>query len=184
MEEDVVTATKGKRTNSLAFAQSDCHSCAASGEQCDRRRPQCSMCLGLGRRCGGFVTPLSWDSSRMWTEAPSAAHDTSNNVCARNSVTTALACKPDSTASVVSPPQPRRFRFARTGSRPRKRRQTRNTGDNPPQNQPAVQLDNGGAVADTEPILSEVGEDPNLGSGPQTEGGPLNPSKPDYGPVP
>ncbi|RAH79666.1 hypothetical protein BO86DRAFT_435775 [Aspergillus japonicus CBS 114.51] len=67
------TTTKGKRTNSLAFAQTDCHTCASSGEHCDRRRPKCSTCLRQGRRCDGFVTPLSWDPRRMKTD-DSAVH--------------------------------------------------------------------------------------------------------------
>lgn len=180
MEADMVTANKGKRTNSLAFARTDCHTCASSGEQCDRRRPQCSMCLGRGRRCGGFAMPLSWDSRRMWTETPSAAHDTSDNACARNNVTTALEKSSDTTASIVSPAQPRRFRFVRAGSKLRKRRKTRNDGDNPSQDQPAVQPGEALAVADAEIIPREAGEDPNLGSGAQTAGEPENPGKPEH----
>ncbi|KAL5350691.1 hypothetical protein ACLOAV_004260 [Pseudogymnoascus australis] len=62
---------KEKRTNSLAFSQTDCHSCLSAGRACDRRRPQCSTCLGLGVKCGGFVTPLSWDNNRIWLGQPS-----------------------------------------------------------------------------------------------------------------
>ncbi|KAE8373874.1 fungal-specific transcription factor domain-containing protein [Aspergillus bertholletiae] len=56
---------RAKRTNSLAFAQSDCYTCASLGEKCDRHRPRCSTCLGRARKCGGFATPLFWDPRRM-----------------------------------------------------------------------------------------------------------------------
>ncbi|PIG88567.1 hypothetical protein AARAC_000990 [Aspergillus arachidicola] len=61
---------KGKRTNSLAFARTDCHTCASNGQVCDRRRPQCTTCLEQGRKCGGFTLPLSWDNSRIWLGKP------------------------------------------------------------------------------------------------------------------
>ncbi|RAH66728.1 uncharacterized protein BO66DRAFT_459120 [Aspergillus aculeatinus CBS 121060] len=102
---DSTTTTKGKRTNSLAFAQTDCHTCASSGEHCDRRRPKCSTCLRQGRRCDGFVTPLSWDPRRMKTD-DSAVHP--------------LPADP-SIMSNSTPPQ--RFQFV-TGARVRKRRRT------------------------------------------------------------
>ncbi|KAL2850228.1 hypothetical protein BJY01DRAFT_233302 [Aspergillus pseudoustus] len=71
-------ANRGKRTNSLTFAQSDCYTCASLGERCDRRRPRCSTGLGVARRCVGFATPLSWDSERMVTSPTSTAvHSTS-----------------------------------------------------------------------------------------------------------
>lgn len=60
------TSQLGKRTNSLAFATADCHTCASNGYKCDRQRPQCTTCLGQGRKCGGFAMPLSWDERRTW----------------------------------------------------------------------------------------------------------------------
>jgi len=48
------------RTNSLAFAKHDCHSCAALKELCDRQRPRCGTCLSSRRTCGGFAMPLVW----------------------------------------------------------------------------------------------------------------------------
>ncbi|PLB49686.1 hypothetical protein P170DRAFT_357297 [Aspergillus steynii IBT 23096] len=60
------TAQTRRKPNSLAFAQTDCHTCAASGVQCDRQRPQCTTCLNQGRKCGGFATPLSWDDRRTY----------------------------------------------------------------------------------------------------------------------
>ncbi|KAL2818166.1 fungal-specific transcription factor domain-containing protein [Aspergillus cavernicola] len=92
---------RGKRTNSLAFAQSDCHTCASLGEKCDRRRPRCSTCLGRARRCGGFATPLSWDPRRMVSSStPKTVPITS-------------AAWSDSS---------KQFRFVRGATRPKKRR--------------------------------------------------------------
>ena len=62
---------KPKGTNSLAFARTDCHTCVSTRRKCDRRRPQCTTCLDLGLKCGGFVTPLSWDDSRILLGKPS-----------------------------------------------------------------------------------------------------------------
>lgn len=136
MRPDTITASanQGKRTNSLAFAQSDCHTCTSTGEHCDRRRPQCSTCLSLGRKCGGFATPLSWDSRRMWTKTFSATHDdTPSGENTKNNSAAFVTSQPDSATSGLNSnstmPAPRRpFRFVTAGSKPRKRRRTRNDG--------------------------------------------------------
>ncbi|EXJ80644.1 hypothetical protein A1O3_06928 [Capronia epimyces CBS 606.96] len=52
------------RTNSLAFAKTDCHTCAAHHRKCDRRRPQCSPCLDNDILCGGFPMQLSWSGRK------------------------------------------------------------------------------------------------------------------------
>ncbi len=62
--------TRPRRTNSLAFATTDCHRCAAQGKVCDRLRPQCSICLRQGQKCPGFVIPLSWDPRRLVVAQP------------------------------------------------------------------------------------------------------------------
>jgi hypothetical protein len=49
-----------RRTNSLAFAKRDCHTCAETDATCDRRRPRCGPCLSGGRTCGGFAQDLKW----------------------------------------------------------------------------------------------------------------------------
>ena len=49
-----------RRTNSLAFAKSDCHTCAALSLHCDRQRPRCSICQASGRLCQGYSMPLTW----------------------------------------------------------------------------------------------------------------------------
>jgi hypothetical protein len=48
------------RTNSLAFAKHDCHTCAAFETECDRQRPRCGTCLSNRRKCDGFAMPLIW----------------------------------------------------------------------------------------------------------------------------
>jgi len=48
------------RTNSLAFAKTDCHTCSALNRWCDRQRPQCGTCVKHRRKCGGFVLDLTW----------------------------------------------------------------------------------------------------------------------------
>jgi hypothetical protein len=50
----------GRRTNSLAFAKHDCHTCAALKTDCDRQRPRCGTCLSNQRKCDGFAIPLVW----------------------------------------------------------------------------------------------------------------------------
>jgi hypothetical protein len=50
----------GRRTNSLAFAKHDCHTCAVLKTDCDRQRPRCGTCLSSRRICDGFAMPLIW----------------------------------------------------------------------------------------------------------------------------
>lgn len=107
-------SSTSKKTNSLAFSRTDCHTCAASGQPCDRRRPRCSTCLSQGRTCGGFATPLSWATKRMWTDNPSIGD----------------AATAPATQSTTAPTLPsnasagRDFRFIVGPSKPRKRRKT------------------------------------------------------------
>ncbi|KAE8318357.1 fungal-specific transcription factor domain-containing protein [Aspergillus transmontanensis] len=112
----------GKRTNSLAFARTDCHTCALRGQKCDRQRPQCTTCISHGRTCGGFATPLSWDHRRTRNRAL-ASHDDSGEDAA---VTT-----PKIGNGQIGKDPPRHFRFVLGGKRDQKRRkvvQPRNTG--------------------------------------------------------
>jgi hypothetical protein len=53
------------RTNSLAFAKSDCHTCKTKRRNCDRQRPVCSTCQDLGDKCEGFQTRLVWEGSDL-----------------------------------------------------------------------------------------------------------------------
>lgn len=103
LQSDLSISSNGKKTNSLAFCRTDCHTCVSLSQDCDRRRPQCSTCLSQGRKCGGFATPLSWATQRMWTDDPSAKEGAGEN-------------------AVQSAPSKRQFRFVMGASKPRKRR--------------------------------------------------------------
>lgn len=61
------------RTNSLAFAKSDCHTCSELKRWCDRQRPQCGTCIKHRRKCGGYILDLTW-------KQPSAASPAGNYV--------------------------------------------------------------------------------------------------------
>jgi hypothetical protein len=52
------------RTNSLAFAKTDCHTCIANQRRCDRTRPRCSSCSGRNIICGGYPMQLTWPKSK------------------------------------------------------------------------------------------------------------------------
>ncbi|KAJ9602209.1 hypothetical protein H2200_013329 [Cladophialophora chaetospira] len=56
-----VSQITGRRTNSLGWAKSDCHTCTSLGRHCDRRRPRCSPCLAEGAVCKGYVQQLNWE---------------------------------------------------------------------------------------------------------------------------
>lgn len=98
------TENRSKRTNSLAFASVDCHTCSIRGNKCDRRRPQCSPCLSKGIKCAGFVTPLTWDHRRMWvSNGAKGATDTPTTIT--------------STARPVTAKANRKFRFVGANAR-------------------------------------------------------------------
>ena len=138
VDSDTTTTCKDKRTNSLAFARSDCHTCASNGEKCDRRRPRCSTCLNRGRKCGGFPTTLSWDPKRMWSDNQSITNDDSTDLCNANTTMSDTA-RAEPIASRRAAP-PRRFRFIKGPSRPRKQRRACLRGDKQARNQPVVQV--------------------------------------------
>lgn len=114
---------KGKRTNSLAFAQADCHTCAVAGDQCDRRRPKCSTCLSRGRNCGGFATQLSWDSRRMLSfhQSPSEYQITGETSGLQEKVLQSPKARATSVPSVQAA-APLQFRFMGNSARQKKRR--------------------------------------------------------------
>ncbi|KIX08470.1 uncharacterized protein Z518_03126 [Rhinocladiella mackenziei CBS 650.93] len=73
-----------KRTNSLGWAATDCHTCQSNRRQCDRRRPRCDTCTHSGVICGGFSQRLDWQpgiaSRGKWSGKtfPSRADGSSN----------------------------------------------------------------------------------------------------------
>lgn len=112
-------SSNGKRTNSLAFCRTDCHTCVSLGQNCDRRRPQCSTCLSQGRKCGGFATPLSWATERMWTDNSLGKEGRAGENSTRSMSGKNGSSNPSS--SRKSCPS-REFRFVMGASKPRKRR--------------------------------------------------------------
>lgn len=124
-----------RKTNSLAFANTECHTCLANGVACDRRRPKCRTCLSKGWQCGGFATPLSWDNSRIWLgqsvqqqRAPTRSQpDKTQSPRGQRRDEVNL----DNQQSFTAPQQRGNqrqggFRFVSSISRPRKRRKTAN----------------------------------------------------------
>jgi hypothetical protein len=57
------SSSSALRTNSLAFAKTNCHTCDAHQRQCDRKRPRCSTCSGKDILCGGYPIQLTWPRS-------------------------------------------------------------------------------------------------------------------------
>lgn len=56
------------RTNSLAFAKTDCHTCTANNRRCDRKRPRCSSCTCRDIVCGGYPMQLIWSKKSKPTQ--------------------------------------------------------------------------------------------------------------------
>jgi hypothetical protein len=67
------------RTNSLAFAKNDCHTCKALKKKCDRQRPRCGTCLSSGRKCDGFAMPLVWKGLDVKEVSPQVGGDLEAN---------------------------------------------------------------------------------------------------------
>ncbi|KIW10679.1 hypothetical protein PV08_11643 [Exophiala spinifera] len=61
---------KFRRTNSLAFAKSDCHTCSSLNVRCDRQRPRCTPCLDAGILCQGYSMKLTWHQSHSMVNKP------------------------------------------------------------------------------------------------------------------
>jgi hypothetical protein len=53
-------------TNRLGVARSDCQTCERLSRQCDRQRPQCTICLKEGQRCGGYVVEINWGKAQLF----------------------------------------------------------------------------------------------------------------------
>ncbi|KKZ68504.1 hypothetical protein EMCG_05863 [[Emmonsia] crescens] len=51
---------KRRRKAASYEAADDCFTCANRNIKCDRRRPYCTQCLGLGTHCSGYKTTLTW----------------------------------------------------------------------------------------------------------------------------
>ncbi|KAJ5097067.1 hypothetical protein N7456_007788 [Penicillium angulare] len=153
------SATKGKRTNSLAFAQSDCHTCASEGDQCDRRRPRCSTCLTKGRKCDGFATSLSWNPKRMFSVNQSTANEQDSAPILPCTETVSGSPNANEVLTTTErqgpPPTPFRFRLVGNPSRQKKRRRTCDSqAADANQCRPVVQDDIPGNIEEEEPNLA------------------------------
>lgn len=125
------SAVSPKRTNSLAFSTTECHTCATHGIKCDRRRPKCKTCLAKGWQCGGFATPLSWDDSRIWLGQPtgksrgsvvSSVDEVQYLAQQERAATSSVDNGKSSSTRKRDKQQGSTFRFVSTVSRPKKRR--------------------------------------------------------------
>ena len=74
-----------RRTNSLAFAKSDCHTCAALGLHCGRQRPRCGVCQDAGRLCQGYSMQLTWQQNHSAANKPPKVR--ARTPCASNGTT-------------------------------------------------------------------------------------------------
>ena len=99
------------RTNSLAFAKTDCHTCTANQRRCDRKRPRCSSCSGINIVCGGYPMQLKWSKTKsMQLKAPMFSKQTDDPFYLDPlSLRASIHLKDRNTRS--QPHKPRRFRF-------------------------------------------------------------------------
>ncbi|KIW29496.1 uncharacterized protein PV07_05309 [Cladophialophora immunda] len=105
----------GKRTNSLGWAKSDCHTCSSLGRSCDRRRPRCSACLADGVICAGYVQQLNWERGALKV-GKRRPKEPSENV---------REAKPEKPTAPL--PRPSSYTFVdQTASQTRPRRRSRN----------------------------------------------------------
>lgn len=128
----------GSRTNALAFAKTDCLSCSAQRERCDRRRPHCGTCSSQGRSCDGFANTLVWKDTLTLQQSESKgsfSDDSDHNVEGSMSVQRYNQKQPSPSSSTSSQknsssqkmgqkPQQQTLRFvsAQPGKKRRKKR--------------------------------------------------------------
>lgn len=72
------SAVKYRRTNSLAFAKSDCHNCSSLNRHCDRQRPRCTTCQDAGILCQGYSMKLTWHSNHSMVDKPPKVRSTTS----------------------------------------------------------------------------------------------------------
>ncbi|EXJ66881.1 uncharacterized protein A1O5_10076 [Cladophialophora psammophila CBS 110553] len=119
------SVAKTRRTNSLAFAKSNCHNCEAIGLHCDRQRPRCTTCQQAGRLCQGYSMQLTWHRNHSAADKPpkvratlsQARVDTVASSCIGNSLPRDAQ---DGHGEGSASSQPRQYMFV--AGRPAKRR--------------------------------------------------------------
>lgn len=107
-----------RRTNSLAFAKSDCHTCTSLGLRCGRERPRCTLCQDAGRLCQGYSMKLTWQQSHSVSNKPPKVR----NEALRSQ--TRPDSSPELSQAIINTPVPSTFsqHFTFIAARPNKRR--------------------------------------------------------------
>ena len=115
-----------RRTNSLAFAKSDCHTCVSRGLHCDRQRPRCTICQDSGRLCNGYSMQLSWQRSHSAANRPpkvkAAAPPQNNGTTAGRSGRLDTEVSPSNETPKPRASGPREFTFIAGRSAKRRKR--------------------------------------------------------------
>ncbi|KIV79093.1 hypothetical protein PV11_06679 [Exophiala sideris] len=121
------TEVKFRRTNSLAFAKSDCHTCSSLSLHCDRQRPRCTPCQNAGILCQGYSMKLTWHQNHSMVNRPPKVKSVpiqpqeSNDVPRKGSIVKGNPSQIDkSPGSPSTSEQSRQFMFV--AARPPKRR--------------------------------------------------------------
>ncbi|KAI1616244.1 fungal-specific transcription factor domain-containing protein [Exophiala viscosa] len=121
------TEVKFRRTNSLAFAKSDCHTCSSLSLHCDRQRPRCTPCQNAGILCQGYSMKLTWHQNHSMVNRPPKVKSVpippqeSSDVSRKGSIVKEDPVQKDkSPGSPTTPEQGRQFMFV--AARPPKRR--------------------------------------------------------------
>jgi hypothetical protein len=113
-----------RRTNSLAFAKSDCHTCGSLGLRCDRHRPRCSQCQDAGRLCQGYSMQLTWQRNHSAANKPpkvkAKVSQAGNGTLAQTRDDNRPRQSPNSRGASNAAAAPREFTFV--AGRPTKRR--------------------------------------------------------------
>ena len=125
------TEAKFRRTNSLAFAKSDCHTCSSLSLHCDRQRPRCTPCQNAGILCQGYSMKLTWHQNHSMVNRPPKVKSVAvppqepSDVSRKGSVVKEDPGQKDkSPGSPTTPEQNRQFMFV--AARPPKRRKKNN----------------------------------------------------------
>ncbi|KIV93153.1 hypothetical protein PV10_04391 [Exophiala mesophila] len=105
-----VAQVVSKRTNSLGWAKSDCHTCFSLRRHCDRRRPRCSACIDDGIVCAGYVQQLDWERGKSRKGKPPRTGTTKKYDLTK------------STHAIAQLPQPSAFVFVDESDNPLKPR--------------------------------------------------------------
>lgn len=99
------------RTNPLAFAKTDCHTCTSNQPPCDRRRPRCSSCSGKNIICGGYPMQLTWFKSTPAQSKEAIFSEQTNDPFHLEPLSLQASMHVRDRNSRSQPHKPRKFRF-------------------------------------------------------------------------